>query len=123
MARLYRRSSLLVCNREEAAAICSSKPDDIDALSSSLLALGPRQAVVTDSVAGAYGTDGTKRFDVPVYPCSEPILDRTGAGDAFAATLLPFLARGMTFEDALLRAPPNAMSVVDATAPRVRPCL
>ncbi len=113
LARLYRRSALVVCNREEAAVISGvNRAEEMDALLDGLLALGPRQVVVTDGIAGASAATADERYEVPVYPDPEPPIDRTGAGDAFTATLLAYLVRGSTIEGALLRAPVNAMSVV-----------
>ena len=121
LARLYRRASMVVCNLEEAASICGLDPsDDIRAILAGLLHLGPRQVVVTNSVAGAYATDGAELCEVPIYPDAEPVVDRTGAGDAFAATLLACRARGMSLEEALLRAPVNSMSVVHGIGPQER---
>ena len=38
--------------------------------------------------------------------------DRTGAGDAFAATLVAGLVSGLTLRQAMVRAPVNSMRVV-----------
>ncbi len=115
LERLYRRASLLLCNRDEAATIAGTEHDaEIDVLLSGLLDLGPRVVVVTDSVAGAYAAEGARRYQVPSYPDSQPVVDRTGAGDAFSATLLAYLVRGLPLEEALVRAPINSMSVVHA---------
>lgn len=112
LARLYRRADLLVCNREEAAVIGGGRHADVADLLDHLHALGPRVAVVTDGPAGAYASDGRRRYRVPCYPDREPPLERTGAGDAFAATLVAALARGLPLEVGLAWAPANAMSVV-----------
>jgi ribokinase len=115
LARLYRRAGLLICNREEAETICDCPPaEDTDTLLAAMLALGPRQVVITDAAAGAFGASGGERYSVPIYPDREPVVDRTGAGDAFAATLLACIVRGMSLEEAMLRAPVNSMSVVHA---------
>ncbi len=115
LGRLYRRTGLLVCNREEAEAICGCGPaDDMDTLLAAMLALGPRQVVITDAAAGAYGASGAERWRVPIYPDREPVVDRTGAGDAFASTVLACIVVGMSLEEAMLRAPVNSMSVVHA---------
>jgi sugar/nucleoside kinase (ribokinase family) len=68
--------------------------------------------VITDGPAGAFASDGSHRFRVPCYPNSAPPVDRTGAGDAFTATLLAALAKGHSLATALAWAPINAMSVV-----------
>ncbi len=113
LARLYRRAQLLVVNRDEAAAIAQlDRSAGSDALLAALQSLGPQQVVITDGTEGAEAVDGDDRYAVPIYPDRTPPLDRTGAGDAFAATLLAFVASGASLEEALLRAPVNAMSVV-----------
>jgi ribokinase len=49
---------------------------------------------------------------IPNYPDPAPPLDRTGAGDAFASTIVAALAQGESIETALSWAPINSMSVV-----------
>ncbi len=111
--RLHRRSGLVVCNREEAARVTGGSPDEPPAvLLDRMLALGPERVVVTDGSAGAYGTDGTRYLEVPVFPDDAPVVDRTGAGDAFAATLVAAVASGLTLAEAMARAPINSMRVV-----------
>jgi ribokinase len=47
-----------------------------------------------------------------VFPDDGPVVDRTGAGDAFAATLVAGVAAGLPLERAMARAPVNSMRVV-----------
>ena len=113
LARLYRRAALVICNREEAATLTGRTPDEAPAvLLDGMLALGPGRVVITDGSAGAFGTDGTRYLEVPVFPDDAAVVDRTGAGDAFAAALVAAVASGHTLEGALLRAPVNAMRAV-----------
>ena len=113
LARHYHRAALVVCNREEAAHLTGLRPDDAPAaLLDGMLALGPERVVMTDGSAGAFGTDGTCFLEVPVFPDDAPVIDRTGAGDAFAATLVAAVASGRTLEEAMLRAPVNSMRAV-----------
>ena len=113
LGRLFRRSGLLVCNREEAASLTGVRPaTDPAVLLDRMLDLGPGKVVVTDGSAGAFGSDGTRRFAVPAFPDDGPPLDRTGAGDAFAATVVAGLASGLPLEEAMARAPVNSMRVV-----------
>lgn len=113
LARLFRRAELVVCNREEAAALTGARSgDDATVLLDRMLDLGPSQVVVTDGSAGAFGTDGVSMFAVPVFPDDGPVVDRTGAGDAFAGTLVAALAAGLPLEQAMARAPVNSMRVV-----------
>jgi 2-dehydro-3-deoxygluconokinase len=113
LARLYRRSGLVVCNREEAATVSGGSADEPPAdLLDRMLALGPSLVVITDGSSGAYGTDGSRYVQVPVFPDDAPVIDRTGAGDAFAATLVAGIVSGLALEEAMVRAPVNSMRVV-----------
>lgn len=49
---------------------------------------------------------------MPLYPDPAPPVERTGAGDAFASTLLAGLYHGLSIEDAVRWAPINSMNVV-----------
>ncbi|HEY4929416.1 MAG TPA: carbohydrate kinase family protein [Acidimicrobiales bacterium] len=113
LGRLFRRSAVVVCNRQEAATLTGSAPTaDPVVLLDRMLALGPERVVVTDGSGGAYGSDGTVHLAVPVFPDDGPVVDRTGAGDAFAATLVAGLACGLSLREAMARAPVNSMRVV-----------
>ncbi len=111
LKRLYRRSSILILNREEAVTVGGGKHADINDLLDHLHALGPQVVVITDGPDGAYASDGHQRLKMPLYPDPAPPIDRTGAGDAFASTFVAAAAKGMSLEDALLWAPINSMSV------------
>ena len=67
--------------------------------------------IVLDETGGAVAADGAKRYLVPPFPDPSAPLDRTGAEDAFAATLAAALIRGMPFAEALRWSPVNSMSV------------
>ena len=109
---LYRRTHVLICNREEAVEIGGGNHSDIADLLASLRRLGPEIVVVTDGPEGAYASDGTHRLRVPSYPDPAAPLERTGAGDAFSSTLVAALVKGRPLGEALAWAPINAMSVV-----------
>lgn len=111
LKRIYKRSAVLILNREEAAFVSGGNHDDIHDLFDKLHALGPRVVVITDGPAGAYASDGSQRLVMPLYPDPAPPVDRTGAGDAFASTFVAAAAKGLTLEDALRWAPINSMSV------------
>jgi len=112
LKRIYQRTAVLILNREEAVTVGGGDHDDINDLFDKLHALGPKVIVITDGPAGAYGSDGTKRLKMPLYPDPGPPLERTGAGDAFASTFVACASEGMTLEEALRWAPINSMSVV-----------
>ena len=109
---VYRRSQLLLCNREEAVEIGGGDHGDLSGLLGSLHRLGPRHIVMTDGPQGAYAFDGFTRYRVPAYPDPRSPKERTGAGDAFASAVVAALTKGHTLEESLAWGPINAMSVV-----------
>lgn len=109
---IYKRSEVLILNREEAALVGGGDHDNIDDLFDKLHNLGPKIVVITDGPKGAYASDGVNRMRMPLYPDPAKPVDRTGAGDAFASTLVAALAKGLSLEDALHWAPINSMNVV-----------
>jgi sugar/nucleoside kinase (ribokinase family) len=112
LQRLYARTEVLVLNREEAVFVTGGSYDDLHDLLSRIHALGAKIAVITDGPDGAYASDGEVRLKMPLYPDPAPPYERTGAGDAFASTLVAALAKGHNLESALQWAPINSMSVV-----------
>ena len=110
---LYKRTELLVVNKEEAERILKlPAPQELTTLLTGMRALGPKIVVITDGTAGAYSYDGTTMLNVPMYPDQKPPYERTGAGDAFASSVSVALALGKPLEEALLWGPINSMSVV-----------
>jgi ribokinase len=109
---LYERTELYVVNRDEAARILKVETREVKELIPALHALGPKIVIITDNTNGAYASDSTSLWHVPMYPDDRMAFERTGAGDAFASTLTSALALGIPFEEALLWAPINSMAVV-----------
>lgn len=112
LEEIYRRSYLVVMNREEAALVTGKPLDDIKELLHALRDLGPEVAIITDGPSGSYALGDSKMYKMPNYPDPAPPFDRTGAGDAYASTIVAALAMGESLETALLWAPINSMSVV-----------
>lgn len=113
LKRIYDLTDILVLNREEAALVGGGKVDNINDLFDHLHAIGPKVICITDGPAGAYASDGNgTRLKMPLYPDPAPPFERTGAGDAFAATFVAAVIKGLSLEEALMWAPINSMSVV-----------
>lgn len=112
LKRIYERAEVLAVNREEATEISHGDHHDINDLFDKLHALGPKIVLISDGHAGAYASDGERRYKMPIYPDPKPPFERTGAGDAFTSTFVAALAKGADIQDALLWAPINSMSVV-----------
>lgn len=118
LARLYKRTEVLVLNREEAVLVSGGNYDDIHGLIDLLHSFGPKIVCVTDGPSGAYASDGQNRFKMPPYPDPAPPVERTGAGDAFTSTFVAALIKGNTIEGALQWGPINSMSVVQKVGSR-----
>ena len=109
---IYELTKVFICNREEAQRILDTDEDEPVKLMKMLREKGPKIVIVTDGPKGAYAYDGETSWFMPPYPDPKPPLERTGAGDSFASTFVSAFAIGKSFEDALMMAPINPMSVV-----------
>lgn len=109
---IYETAEIFFCNKEEAKQILKKDNDDIKELLDGVRALGPNIAIVTDGPKGAFASDGTGYWKMPMYPDPAPPVDRTGAGDSFSSTVVSMLAEGLSLPEALRRGPINSMSVV-----------
>ena len=118
LAGIYKRSDVFFCNKEEAQRILETDEDDIKKLLKFMAELGPKIAVITDGVKGAYSYDGKEMLFMRAYPDPAPPFERTGAGDAFSSTFTVALALDMSVRDALKWAPINPMSVVQQIGAR-----
>lgn len=112
LREIYACTELVACNKEEAERILECGETDIQTLLKNMRALGPKTVLITDGPKGAYAFDGTEMLKVPMYPDPKPPIDRTGAGDATASTVVVALALGEPLATALLWGLVNSMSVV-----------
>lgn len=118
LAGIYRRADVFFCNKEEAQRILGVEEHDMKRLLVMVHELGPKIAVITDGVKGAYAYDGTDAWGIREYPDPKPPFERTGAGDAFSSTFTVALAYGLGVRDALRWGPVNSMSVVQKIGAR-----
>ncbi|MEM4397013.1 MAG: carbohydrate kinase family protein [Candidatus Woesearchaeota archaeon] len=102
------RTFLLVLNREEAELLVGK--NDIKKVILDLMNFGPKIAVVTDGKNGSYTIKDTVFYHV--IPNLVKSTETTGAGDAFASTLLACLIKGKTIEEALILGTKQAESVI-----------
>lgn len=112
MDRLFKRADLIILNREEAMMLTGRGYDSIQELANGLHERGAKVAVITDGPSGSYASYDGKLVTMPNYPDPADPYDRTGAGDAFASTVVAALALGQPMDVALQWAPINSMSVV-----------
>jgi ribokinase len=112
LREIYRRTYVLFVNREEAQKILNIRNPDVKFLFEGLHRLGPKLVSITNGPKGAYASDGTNQYYMPIYPDPKAPLERTGAGDSFATGFLSGLIYGLPMPEALKWGPVNAMSVV-----------
>jgi ribokinase len=111
---IYERSDIFFCNKEEAERILN-KPagSDMKDLLTSVKALGPTIAVITDDARGSYYIDGQNEMaHVPRYPDPRPPFEITGAGDALASGTTAALALGKPLAEALRWGSADASAVL-----------
>lgn len=111
MAAFYKRAEVVAVNATEAGRIIGGTLTIPDLLSE-MHKLGPKIVLITDGREGAYISDGSERWHLPIYPDARPPLQRTGAGDATTSTFVSFLSLGLSPIEALKRGHINARSVV-----------
>jgi ribokinase len=101
LARLYARAELLLCSRTAAETITGASIAEPSEVLDALLRLGANSVVVFDESGGAVAADDSERLRIEPFTNPEPPLDLTGAGDAFAATTVAALVRGIPLREAL----------------------
>lgn len=112
-------SYVLFANKEEGMRIARSRLEvddsssvDIKKLLTTLQRFGPRIVVITDGPFGSYSIDeqGVTRF-LEVFPAK--IVEKTGAGDAYATGFLSAIISGFSSSDAMKWGAVNASSVIE----------
>ncbi|MEO6109860.1 MAG: carbohydrate kinase family protein [Candidatus Saccharimonadales bacterium] len=99
---------LLLMNKEEAMLVVSGQ--DSEELARHGLHYCPT-VVISDGPNGVVATDGKTVVKAGMYE-DVPVLDRTGAGDAFGSGFLSQWAEGKSLKEAVVFASANSTSVV-----------
>jgi len=109
-ADIFEHIDLLALNKEEAQLFVDGT--DIVTLAREL-AKSTEYVLVSDGPRGAVATDGTVLVKAGLYE-DVPVIDRTGAGDAFTSGFVAHVATGASLKKALIFASANSTSVVGA---------
>lgn len=107
-ANLLDYVTLFAVNKEEAKLFVDGK--DAKSLARAL-AQSVDYVLVSDGPRGSVATDGQKLVRAGMYE-DVPVIDRTGAGDAFTSGFVARIATGKDIEDAITFASANSTSVV-----------
>ncbi len=100
---------VVVLNLEEAQVLTGLK--SLDECANKLISLGLEKVVITCGSIGAYGIEKNKKM-IFQKALSTKVVDTTGAGDSFGATLFYFLIRNYSLKDSMKMAALNSASVV-----------
>ncbi len=99
---------VLCCNKEEMQSIVSG--ETCEELALHALHFVP-VAIVSDGPNGVVATDGETIVRAGMYE-DVPVVDRTGAGDAFASGFLSQWSQGKSLRESIIFASANSTSVV-----------
>lgn len=112
----YEHAGVIFVNREEAAQLLNMTVEDVKGLMTGLKNLGAKIVVITDGPAGTYLYDGQNYLHMPIVEA--PVVERTGAGDAFGSGFLGAVMSGKTLEEALKWGTVNSASVLGYIGPQ-----
>lgn len=103
-------SEIFFVNKQEAQSL-TSVTDDMKKLLEDIKKLGPKIVVITDGENGSYLLDGDGNyFNQPIIKVN--VVEKTGAGDAFASGFLGAFILGHDLQTAMLWGAKNSSSVI-----------
>ncbi|MFA6982185.1 MAG: carbohydrate kinase family protein [Patescibacteria group bacterium] len=104
-------TDVLFVNREEAEML-TKKEADLEVLHKELQKLGPKLTVITEGKKGSSAYDGVTLEKMGIEQDVRPIVDKTGAGDAYAAGFLAALFYNKPLRTAMRWGTANSSSVI-----------
>jgi ribokinase len=110
LADILANSRILTLNFAEAQRLLGTGKS-IREMLTEFKQLGVTVPVITQDVEGSFAYDGREFYHQEITP-RVSVVDRTGAGDAFAATFTAGIIIGRKVPEALLMAAKNASSVI-----------
>ncbi|MDP3941318.1 MAG: carbohydrate kinase family protein [bacterium] len=103
---------VLFLNKQEAQIVADMKTEDITELLRKVKVIGPEIVVITDGRNGSYAIDGSgKCYAVGIFEEAN-VVERTGAGDAYASGFLAALFENKSVSEAMVWGSLNAGAVV-----------
>ncbi len=112
LKEIYNLTEIFFCNKEEAGKILNTEDKDLLNLSKGIKNLGPKIIFITDGENGSYMYFNDELWHMPIYPNEIPMLEATGAGDAFSSAVTCAIMLGKNPQEAFTWGPVNSMSVV-----------
>jgi sugar/nucleoside kinase (ribokinase family) len=112
---VLKKTKILFVNRNEACRLINlGQWSDIQSqkLHESLHKLGPQLTLITDGKNGSSAFDGSEFIELPSPEIKGKVVDKTGAGDSYAAAFLAALHYKKPLREAMAWGNKNAASVV-----------
>lgn len=109
LSEILKITDILILNKEEAQMLVRKKVEG-DNLLKGLRKLGPKIVVVTDKDKKTFAFDGEGKYSI--LPHKIKVVERTGAGDAFASGFVAGQVAGMTIQKSLELALEESESVI-----------
>lgn len=103
-------TDILFLNKEEAISITKEGP--LERVHKYLQEYGPKLTVITDGKNGASASANGKVVTIKAFTDDKPVLDMTGAGDAFSSGFLSAIHYKRPLKEALIWGAVNAGSVI-----------
>lgn len=104
---------VLLLNREEAHRLVGGNKGDTKNLQQKLHELGPKIVIITDARNGTFAYDSIDNVYLHAgIPEESPVVERTGAGDAFSTGSIAALGNGKDLSEALIWGTLSSTSVV-----------
>lgn len=107
---ILKNTDTLFLNREESARVLEVKTTDVKELIKGFHDIGVKTMILTDGPNGSYASDGTTIWQLAIF--RGPVIERTGAGDAFGSGFLSAVIHSKSLTDAMLWGNANSTSVV-----------
>lgn len=118
-ARILSLCECLVLNLEEAKMLLGFKVEhkiEIKKLLQGLSDNGVKKTIITDSKNGSYAKEGEHFYKMDIFPAK--MIQKTGAGDAFAVGVLASFFYGKDLPEAMRWGSANSASVVESMGPQ-----
>lgn len=107
---LLKVTSVFLVNKQEAQTLLGVEEQSEEALLTQLKSWGPEIVVITDDGNGSFAFDGSNVLHRDIFKV--PVVEMTGAGDAYSTGFVCALAYGKTIQEAMTWGAANAASVI-----------
>lgn len=110
LREIFTHTDILFLSLSEAMGLLTIKDESMQSVVKTLSSLGPKTVVVTDGDKGSYAYSDGKTYRLGILECE--VIEKTGAGDAYASGFLSALVKGEDLQTAMKWGTVNAAFVI-----------